>query len=238
MHLDATELRDFYARPLGAMVRRLLTHRIRARWGRLNGRTLIGLGYATPYLGAFRGEAIRIGAFMPVAQGAVVWPPSHQTLSVLVEEERLPLADNTVDRLLVVHCLEATGRPRPLLRELWRVLSPEGRLLMIVPNRSGLWARTEVTPFGQGQPYSRGQLDRLLNDAMLTPLDWSWALHVPPVERPIVLQSALAFERAGARVWRGFGGVIIVEAKKELLAPMGRLRTARALGGLITVPGR
>ena len=91
-------------------MRRSLSHRIRARWRGISGATLIGLGYSTPYLGAFRGEVRRLGALMPEDQGALVWPRDAPTLSVLVDEARLPLADGSVDRLLAVHCLEVAER--------------------------------------------------------------------------------------------------------------------------------
>ena len=236
MHVDVSELRDFYARPLGVAVRRLLAHRIRARWRHVTGRTVVGLGFASPYLGAYRQEAAILGAFMPVEQGALVWPRHGPKRSVLVEEDALPLLDNSVDNMLAVHCLEGAARVRPLLREIWRVLAPEGRLLMIVPNRRSVWARTESTPFGHGRPYSRGQLERLLVEAMLSPLEWGYALHVPPIERAIVLRSAIAFERIGARVWPGIGGVMLVEARKELVAPTGKVRRVMVPGNLVTVP--
>lgn len=238
MQFDVAELRDFYTRPLGLMVRRLLAHRIRARWRRVRGETLIGLGFATPYLGSFRGEALRLGALMPAAQGALVWPPAGPKMSVLVEEDHLPLPDNCVDRLLAVHCLETADGPRQLLREMWRVLAPSGRLVMIVPNRRGIWARLDRTPFGQGQPYSRAQLEQLLSEAMLMPFDWSVALHVPPLESRMILRSATAFERFGALLSPGFGGVIMVEARKELAAPVAKKARAPALGPLVTEGGR
>jgi SAM-dependent methyltransferase len=237
MHADVTELRDFYARPLGQMVRRLLGHRVRARWRRVEGKTVVGLGFATPYLGSFRGEAGRLVALMPAAQGALVWPPSGPAHSVMVEEDQLPLSDNSVDRLLAVHCLEAAGRAESLLREIWRVLAPEGRLLMIVPNRRGVWARRDTTPFGTGRPYSRSQLERLLEGALLTPIDWVHALHMPPLERPVIMRSALAFERLGSRVSPGFSGVIMVEARKETAALIGATASARRLGKLVTIRG-
>lgn len=233
MQLDVAQLRDFYATPLGQVVRRLLGHRIRARWRGLHGQTLIGLGFATPYLGAFRGEAARIGALMPAEQGALVWPHSGPTRSVLVEEAQLPLADNSVDRLLVVHCLEVAERVGPLLREIWRVLAPEGRLMLVVPNRRGLWARLDTTPFGYGRPYSRGQLEKLLTEALFTPREWGSALHLPPFEWRVVLRSAAAWERMGARISPAFGGVIILEAQKELMAPVGKTARAPALGRLV-----
>jgi SAM-dependent methyltransferase len=238
MHLDVGDLREFYATALGQSVRRLLSHRIRARWRGISGATLIGLGYSTPYLGAFRGEVRRLGALMPDNQGALVWPRDAATLSVLVDEGRLPLADGSVDRLLAVHCLEVAERVRPLLREMWRVLAPEGRLMLVVPNRRGVWARLDNTPFGQGRPYSRRQLEVLLRDAMFTPLDLSGALYLPPVGRQMLLRSATAWERVGSALSPAFSGVIIAEARKELIAPIGKPAKARALRDFVAIGGR
>jgi SAM-dependent methyltransferase len=158
MHLDAIDLKDFYASPLGAVVRRLLGARIRARWSNLQGKSLFGLGFATPYLGAFRNDAGPIGALMPAELGVISWPREGKGLSVLVDETELPLPDECADRILLVHMLEWSERTRALLRELWRVLAPNGRLLIIVPNRRGLWARVDSTPFGHGRPFSRSQI--------------------------------------------------------------------------------
>lgn len=236
MFVDAGELWEFYNAPLGHTVRRVIGTRVRSRWRHIEGETLIGLGYAAPFLGSFRGEARRIGAIMPAAQGAVVWPTVGDSMTVLADEDQLPLPDNSVDRLLVAHCLEFSERVQPLLREIWRILTPEGRVLFIVPNRRGVWARMDTTPFGQGRPFSRGQLDRLLGRALLTPIDCWWALHWPPVDRPIVLRSAVAIERLGSRLWPGFGGVILLEARKELVAPTGKLARVKQIGKLVTVP--
>jgi SAM-dependent methyltransferase len=238
MH-DVVELRDFYNRPLGSVVRRLLTQRIRARWRNVQGSQLMGLGFAAPYLGLFRGEAYRLGALMPADQGALVWPPTGCVHTVLVDEAMLPLSDASVDRLLAIHCLEASERAGPLLREMWRALAPEGRLLLIVPNRRGVWARVDTTPFGHGRPYSRGQLERLLMDALFTPVEWTAALYMPPINRHWLVRWATMFERAGALLWPGFAGVIIVEARKELMGalPVGakarrQTRLSTAEGGL------
>ena len=236
MFIDAGELWDFYNRPLGHTVRRVLGTRVRARWRHIEGQTLIGLGYASPFMGSFRGEVRRLGAVMPAGQGAVVWPTTGDSMTVIAGEDALPLSDASVDRLLVAHCLEFTEGVRPLLREIWRVLAPEGRAMFIVPNRRGVWARIDSTPFGQGRPYSRGQLERLLEQAMLTPIDCWWALHWPPVERQIVMRSAVTIERLGARAWPGFGGVMLLEASKELAAPIGKGASVRRISDLVTVP--
>ena len=239
VHQDVVELRDFYARPLGITVRRLLTHRLRARWRNVQGETVVGLGFAPPFLGPYRGEAARLGAFMPEVQGALVWPRKGDKHAVLAQESNLPLPDNSVDRLLGVHCLETTEQVRPMLREIWRVLAPSGELVLIVANRRSVWARTDTTPFGHGRPYSRGQLDKLLKQAMFSPVNWAYALQMPPLERQIVLRSAVAMERFGSSLLPGMGGVIIVGAKKELLAPTAVGRAAvPTLGRLVTIAGR
>ncbi|MFN3744032.1 MAG: methyltransferase domain-containing protein [Hyphomicrobiaceae bacterium] len=237
MQPDILELRDFYDRPLGSLVRRVLSQRIRARWPRLPGATLIGVGYAVPYLGSFRSEAARIGALMPATQGAIMWPPAGGVCTALYEEEMLPLPDASVDNLLVVHCLEGSGQVRKLLRELWRVLKPEGSLIIIVPNRRGVWARTDTTPFGHGQPYSPRQLERALEDALFSPIDWSGALFMAPVDRAFVRRTSFAIERIGARIWPVFAGVIVVEARKELTSPIGTAAVARRLPQLVPARG-
>ena len=228
MDVDVAELRQFYTTPLGAIARRIVATRIRSRWRQTEGLTVVGLGYAVPFLGSFQGRSHVVGALMTATQGALVWPHSGRSRTVMIEEDQLPLADNSVDRLLVVHLLEASGTRAPvLLREMWRVLKPEGRVLLVVPNRRGLWARRDVTPFGHGQPFSRGQIERLLVSSMFSPIDWGGALHVPPFDRRLFIKSAAAFERAGNRLWPGFAGVLMVEARKETVAPLGEAVSAR-----------
>jgi SAM-dependent methyltransferase len=238
MHIDVEDFLDFYATPLGQIVRRSLAREVRQRIGGVRGTTVIGLGYATPYLGAWRAEARRVGALMPSGQGAVVWPASGPVRSVLVEETQLPLPDNAVDRMIAIHALEAATRPGPLLREIWRVLAPEGCVVLVVPNRRGVWARFDHTPFGHGRPYSKAQLGQLLMDSLLTPSDWGTALHMPPFKARLASHRlAPAWERVGGTLSPGFGGVIVVKARKELMAPVGKVVRARAIRELATVRG-
>ena len=191
---------------------------------------MLGVGYATPYLGLFREEAERCLAFMPAAQGVVKWPTARPALSALVDELELPLPDAAVDRVLLVHALEMSQDATALLREIWRVLAPAGQLLAVVPNRRGLWARMDTTPFGHGRPYSRSQITHLLRDAWFTPVAWSEALYVPPIQRGWFLRSAVAWERTGATISAPFAGVHIVEATKQVYrAPFRRGARKRQL---------
>jgi SAM-dependent methyltransferase len=176
--MDVVDLRNFYAQRLGTVARRFIGRGIRARWPDTGTLRVVGIGYVTPYLGLFREEAERCLALMPAAQGVVRWPSTRPALAALVEEDELPLTDSAVDRVLLVHALEMSPNPPDLLREIWRVLAPGGRLLAVVPNRRGLWARMDTTPFGQGRPYSRSQITQLLREAWFTPTGWGEALYV------------------------------------------------------------
>lgn len=229
MSNDVVDLRNFYSQGLGTVARRFIGRGVRARWADLHGLRLAGLGYATPYLGLFREEAERCLAFMPATQGVIKWPTSRPALAALVEENELPLADAALDRVMLVHALEMADDPVALLREVWRVLAPSGRLLAVVPNRRGLWARTDTTPFGHGRPYSRAQITSILRDTWFTADNWGEALYVPPIARGWFLRSAVAWERAGATISAPFAGVHIVEATKQVYRGIPVRREKRQL---------
>jgi SAM-dependent methyltransferase len=216
MSNDVVDLRSFYAQSLGVAARRFIGRGIRTRFADVRGMSVAGIGYAPPYLGLFREEAERCLAFMPAVQGVLKWPSDRPSLVALVDELELPLPDSAVDRVLLVHALEMAHDPGALLREVWRVLAAGGRLLAVVPNRRGLWARMDTTPFGHGRPYSRAQINQLLRDTWFTPIGWSEALYVPPIPRRWFLRSAVAWERTGATLSAPFAGVHIVEATKQV----------------------
>ena len=220
MSNDVVDLRNFYAQRLGVAARRFIGRGVRARFADTRGMRVLGIGYAIPYLGLFREEAERCLAFMPAAQGVLKWPTTRPTLAALVDELDLPLPDAAVDRVLLIHALEMAHDPGALLREVWRVLAAGGRILAVVPNRRGLWARIDTTPFGHGRPYSRSQITQLLRDTWFTPVGWSEALYMPPVARGWFTRSAVAWERAGATISAPFAGVHIVEATKQVYRPI------------------
>ncbi|TCT11858.1 methyltransferase family protein [Tepidamorphus gemmatus] len=237
MHTDVADLRDFYASGLGQVARRLIVHRLRRLWPDVGGMTVVGLGFAGPYLGVFRDECARMIAFMPAGQGVMHWPAEGPVASCLVDEAELPMGDGTIDRLLLTHSLEFAEDPRGVLHEAWRVVAPGGRLVVVVPNRRGLWARFEHTPFGHGRPYSRSQLSRLLRGAAFLPAAWEEALWVPPFRGRFLIRSAAAWERAGTLIPAMPPGVLLVEALKQVHAPIpaqpvrARRRLVPALSG-------
>lgn len=240
MQLDAGELSDFYGTDLGKAARRLIDGHIRAYWPSVQGLRLLGYGFATPYLKSFQGEAERVIGVMPSRTGVVFWPPAGRGLTLLADEDALPFADALFDRILVVHGLEGADAARVLLRQLWRVLAPEGRILLVVPNRASLWAQLERSPFACGRPFHRSELTQLLSDTLFEPMRWDRALFLPPFAGSRMVRFENGLERLGRRFFPGLAGVHVVEASKSLygrasVKPVGKtkavLRPATTLQG-------
>ena len=218
MYSDVVDLRDFYQSSLGQVARRMIRRRIRMIWPDVTGLRVLGVGYATPYLQPFRDEAERVVALMPAAQGVLQWPSEELNVAALCDEAELPLQDASIDRVLLIHALECSEELRPMLAEVWRVLAGGGRVLMVVPNRRGIWARLDRTPFGAGHPFTQAQLSRLLREMQFTPVSSASALYIPPTASRMVLSAAAAWENLGERWFNSFAGVTMVEATKQIYA--------------------
>jgi SAM-dependent methyltransferase len=225
MRVDVLALQRFYASPLGDCARRMGERRVGALWPSAKGLDMLGLGYAGPYLARYREEARRVVLLMPAAQGGEHWPAGAPCMTALSEETRLPFIDAVFDRVLIAHALEETEAASRLLREIWRVMAPEGRLVVLAANRWSLWAQSDSTPFGHGRPYSRRQLAALLADSMFEPVARARALYAPPIPWRPIARAGEAFERVGELLWPAQGGLVLMEAVKRLYAATTRSET-------------
>ncbi|MDX2101311.1 MAG: methyltransferase domain-containing protein [Alphaproteobacteria bacterium] len=216
MITDVVDLRDFYHSRLGHVTARLMRAAVRGLWPNLSGMTLVGVGYATPLLRPFVGEARSVAALMPRAQGVLHWPSDAPGLTLLGEEAELPFASGSIDRVVLAHIVETTHHLPQLMEEVWRVLGPFGRVIVVAPGRAGVWARTDRTPFGHGRSFSNGQVTRLLRDHQFTPTETTRCLFFPPVDRRVLLAAAPAWEEIGRRWLPQVAGVVVVEATKQV----------------------
>jgi SAM-dependent methyltransferase len=228
MSTDVTRLIEFYKSPLGKISRALVREEVLRLSGNVRGLRVLGLGFATPYMRFALDKAERVLAFMPARQGASAWPREGPSHTVLCDPLEMPLTDAAVDLIIAVHAFEHIADAEELMRELWRVSAPNARLLIVVPRRRGMWAQADNTPFGDGHPYSRSQMERLLRDHSFVPEHWRDALYLPPSQRALVLKSTRLFERIGRILMPMFSGVMVVSARKELFpAVPRRKRTER-----------
>ena len=148
-------------------------------WPDLTRQSVLGLGYASPYLRAWQGQAERCVAAVPAQVGAARWPLVSPNLSCTVEEDSLPFPDLYFDRILLVHGLEAAENARALLREVWRVLKDDGRLLVVAPNRVGLWAHVGARRSDMGSRIRRVR-SAAAGRSLFRVERRDFALYVPP----------------------------------------------------------
>ena len=224
MYLDITELQAFYASPLGRTAQMLIRARLMEAWPDFGGGVTLGFGYAGPLLRGLEGTRPPV-LLMPAEQGVAHWPRGQPNRAALADPDYLPLADASVDRLVVMHAMEHAENTRKLLREFWRVLTPAGRIMVVVPHRGSPWSFSERTPFGHGRPYSVRQASRLLGDALFEPLGWRGALYGPPAGVRLLRWA----ERPGARLWPRMAGVLLVEATKVVEARINGGKARRVL---------
>ena len=235
MHLDVQDLRNFYYRSmLGRAAQKSLRTQMLNIWPEAKGQTVVGYGFAAPLLRPYLEDARRGIALMPGPQGVMPWPANEPNVSVLTEETRWPIETGHVDKLVVLHGLETSQHPFDLLEECWRVLGPGGKVLLIVPNRAGVWARRDGTPFGYGRPYSVGQLEAELRRHQFVPERHMGALYQLPSGKRVWMKSAPMFERIGVHMPAMVaGGAVMVEATKQVYPPKGTVaRQRRAINVL------
>jgi SAM-dependent methyltransferase len=216
MYRDITEIKQFYQSPLGRATSGALRQKIKKFWPDLDeGRdTVAGIGYAIPFLnGAAEAKHFSV---MAASLGAGRWPHRAPSRTVVTEDYILPFPEQSLEKLLLVHAVENADYLRELMHEAWRVLKPNGRILMVVPSRSGLWSRADKTPFGHGRPYSMKQMRNFLREAQFTIENHTRALYFFPSHNRLFLAVSHILDVLGEAILPKFGGVILVEASKQL----------------------
>ena len=221
MHLDVIDLRNFYYRSaLGRAAQKVIRGELTAMWPEAKGQTVAGFGFAAPLLRPYLDDARRVVALMPGPQGVMPWPAGQPNVSVLCEEMMWPFENGVVDKLVLMHGLETSENPTAVLEECWRVLGPGGRAVFVVPNRAGLWSRSDKTPFGYGRPYSLSQLEAQLRQHNFVVERTSSVLYQPPSKKRIWRKLANVLEDLGHKLpFIASGGVLIVEVSKQVSAP-------------------
>ena len=214
--------RGFYESRLGRTTRRLITRRMATILSdRLAARkpsgTVAGLGYARPYLQFLDRVFEQAVGLQSTGPGAVQWPRGKAGRLAVVDGVNLPVLPASLEALLLVHGLEHSNRPADLLEECWRVLESQGLLILVVPNRGSIWAGSEITPFGHGQPYSVNQIRGILEDHDFEVGRIHRALAVPPSNSFFYPRVASMVDRLPTLM----GGVLIVEARKMIYSVRG-----------------
>lgn len=225
------DIKAFYQKRVGRLVRRIVSSHIQEIWpdDGMKDYSICGYGFVPPYMRPFYKKVERNYCIMSARQNVVGWPEDGQGLVCLSEEGRIPLETESVDRMLVVHGLEYAEDRNVLLNELWRVLKSNGRMIVVVPNRLGMWSRADWTPFGHGSPYTHRQLLQDLQANLFVHEKSTRALFMPPFKSFLAIQTAYILESFGRYLWPGLAGVHMVEVSKQVYS--GKLKGKKELSG-------
>ncbi len=232
MPLDVLDLKRFYATPIGQCAYTRLGRVFAAIWppeAVSADMRVVALGYGVDYLARLWPHA-DCAAFMPAAMGVTHWPEAAAgemsgNRSCLVSDG-LPLADNSMDRLLLIHALEFAAAPAVLMAEVWRVLSPGGQVLVCVPNKRGAWVRRSFAPWRAGKSFRPAQIDGLLRQAGFDITARCGALYATPARLAFLqkLNPDKMIEHLGRRSMPNFGGVVVRAGEKRVGAQVKEAR--------------
>ena len=217
MFLDISAFDDFYASPLGTATSIAIRNGLKEAWPELHGQHCLGIGYAFPYLEIFGSKTASAAAITPARLGAREWGHGKGNCTALARLQMLPLANAAYDRILMIHTLDFTSDKEAFLDEVSRVLSPSGEIALMVSNRVGAWARNDTTPFGQGEPFTRHQLRRLIEAAGYTAVHTRTLLRFPPLPGLVSNGWSTRLEKVGSRLWPRLGGIILITAERQHL---------------------
>ena len=222
MRLDVIELKEFYdGTELGQTTKELINKILDKKINTETDSLTVGFGFACPFLESKikDNDDKNFLLLMPNEQGVVSWPNKSKSVTALVDEVSWPVNTSAADLILISHGLEVSDNQDLLLQEVLRVLKDSGKLVILVPNRTGFWARSDSTPFGYGKPYSISQLTALLRKNQFQIESITPSLYGFPAKKGYWLKSLLLWEKVGKKLNSFFlGGLLVVEARKDVYA--------------------
>ena len=224
MRMDVVELQNFYSHTdLGKKIAKIINKTLNPLMSSNSCEFIIGFGFTCPFMKPFiRMSSLKVNSpkiitLMPGEQGVIPWPKNKKNVSVLVDETSWPINTSSADIILIAHGLEVSGNQDDLLNEAFRVLDGKGKLILLVPNRTGFWARSDLTPFGFGRPYSISQLSKLLIENKFKILNTNATLLMPPTKKTFLFNSFKFIDQIAAKYTsKVMGGVLVILAKKQI----------------------
>lgn len=138
------------------------------------------------------------------------------------QPDQLPVATDSVDLVILQHCLETSSNPHEVLREVDRVLVPEGHVIVLGFNPISMWGLRRLFSFNSKRmpwnghfisPFRIKDWLRLLGYDVLNARTFYFK---PPVSHARLAGKLVWMERLGEKLWPAFGGAYIFLARKRV----------------------
>lgn len=217
---------------------------------RLNGLTADIFGFNAVQIGLPQINALHANRMPNKWLTDTFIPPSEVaegTMPVVVVHDfsDLPFASQSLDLIVLPHVLEFAEEPHQVLREVERVLIPEGQVIICGFNPASLWGMRQAVGRLSGAHFMPGDgefisLYRMKDWLKLLNMEVSrghFGCYVPPCHTDKWLDRFDFLNRAGDRWWPALGAVYIVQAIKRvrgmrLIGPVWKTRRAAAAKGV------
>lgn len=149
---------------------------------------------------------------------------SERALTLVHDYCDLPFASQSLDLVVLPHVLEFSSEPHQILREVARVLIPEGQVIICGFNPASLWgmrqrlARLSGTHFlpPAGEFISVGRMKDWLKLLSMESNRGHFGCYMPPCASQRGYRRYAFMEKAGDRWWPSFGGVYVLQAIKRI----------------------
>ena len=219
-------LTDWFQSSLGQLLLEQECCCLDKRLSNLFGYYLIQIGSFDPKLDLMRSSPVKNKLLLDVG---------GDNLSLHADPLNLPVATDSLDGVLLHHALDFSLDPHQMLREVERVLIPEGKLLIVGFNPWSLWGGWQLFHLRSRLPPWVGHffpVKRICDWLSLLGFDLLNVDYVnfrPPLQSQPIMQKLLLMERLTDTVWQPLGGVYVLEAVKRTLTmtpikPKWRLR--------------
>ncbi|MBP9752871.1 MAG: methyltransferase domain-containing protein [Proteobacteria bacterium] len=219
MTYSVKDIRNFYQSNLGKSVKNQIEIQIsECLPSDLKNQTILGIGYAVPYLDEMLSSDNTVLSFMSDTFGCHPWPNDTSSKVALIHDWLIPLQNHSVDYIILVHSVEFSTHIQSYFKEIWRILKRDGKLIVILPSRLSFWAMLENTPFGFGQPYTMGQAIHLLSNNGFVIEQQKRLLYGIPSQSTFLRSIFKVFEWIGPYLFKKFAGVNMVFATKKTFA--------------------
>lgn len=183
-------------------------------------------------------------------------PEAASTADLITDFDALPFEENSLDLVTLPHTLELTADPHAALREVARVLVPEGRAIVCGFNPASLWGLRQrrailYRRMGLGDLYLPPTQKDLIHYWRMR--DWlrllgfevqssRFGLYRPAVRSEAWLQRYRWLDGLGERMWPIFGATYFIVAVKRVrgmrLLPAQWKRGPAIAAAPVTVTGK
>jgi SAM-dependent methyltransferase len=206
---ETASLHDWFSTPLGAFL-------LQREQAYLDQESADIFGYHALQLGLPQLDLLRESRITHRVKVAPAGPAD-----LLSRFEEMPIETQSVDLALLPHVLEFSAHPHEILREIDRLMIPEGRIIVIGFNPWSLFGMRRSLGSAQQYPWNGRfvSLIRIKDWLQLLGFDVSagrLACYVPPFEAEKWIKRFQFMEHAGDRWWGVAGGVYMLQAIKRV----------------------